>query len=881
MARRGTPAGTDALLGRDDDLAVVAAAIDADAAIVIVGEAGVGKTTLSRTAIARSGRRWREGGGFGMLAWSPYLALERALGRRLVGGDTAYVAGEVAGAVGDGVLFVDDLQWVDPASRAAIARIVGRIAIVVAVRRGDPTTDAALAALPRSVRRHDLEPLDEAAATELVRRVRPDLAPDLARRIARRAGGNPLLVTELSAGGDAAPSLEAAIRVRLGALDPAARDAFSLLALAGHPMAAADLGPGAGRIASAGLAVIEADGRLRVRHDLLADAAVVALDAEERRQLHRRLADLAGEPGEAAHHLAAAGDRALAHRRALEAAAGAASDGERVAHLALAADTAEGDEALALRLDAARALSSDMDADRALAILGPYLGDATPAVALEAARAHRIRYDLEAAQAAVDGGLSGIEPGAPATIEAEVGLRIEAARIAVRGLADGPGSVALARRANDLAAAHGIAVAAARSTLGAARYLADDLGGLDDLEAAMDLALGEGSVALGIGIGSTLIFDLLKAGRPADGRALAEHLRPLARDARLRSWERQMTGWIAGCSWHAGDFATATAVVGESPPDDVVADDLVDWYRIQVLADLGRFEEARIRAERMLPGAIAGEYELGEALWLLADIACLAGRWAEAVDHADRHAREIPVSQHRIFVDLAGAWATFELGRPPRPTTPASVLPMAEGGPLELEAVRAMADARDLAARDGGRSAARPVVGSVFRAAADGFDAAAAAWHGRHERGALRSRWAAAECLRLAGETSAARERLLGLEVDLAAIGHAPFLARTRRSLRALGERRSVGRVAVAGSPLTAREFEILSLSGRGLRDAEIATQLGISRWAVIRAAESAGAKLGATTRLAAVAAITAMPHGASAAGTPDPSRSVTRSRPG
>jgi DNA-binding CsgD family transcriptional regulator len=753
---------------------------------------------------------------------------------------------------------------------------VGRIAIVIAVRRGDPSTDAALAALPRSVRRHDLEPLDEAAATELVGRVRPDLAPDLARRIAHRAGGNPLLVTELSAGGDAAPSLEAAIRVRLGALDPAARDAFTLLALAGHPMAALDLGPGAGRIASAGLAVVEADGLLRVRHDLLADAAVVALDAEVRRRLHLRLADLASKPGEAAHHLAAAGERALAHRRAVEAAASAATDGERVAHLALAADTAEGDEALALRLEAARALSSDMDADRALAILGPYLGDATPPVALEAARAHRIRYDLEAAQAAVDRGLSEIDPGTPSTIDVEVGLRIEAARIAVRGLADGVGSVALARRANDLATEHGIAIAAARSTLGAARYLADDLGGLEDLEAAMNLALDEGSVALGIGIGSTLIFDLLKTGRPADGRALAERLRPVARDARLRSWERQMAGWIAGCSWHAGDFATAATIVGEPLPDDVVSDDLVDWYRVQVLADLGRFEEARIRTERMLPGAIAGEYELGEALWLLADIACLAGRWAEAVEHADRHVREIPVSQHRIFVDLAGAWATFELGRPPRSTASASVLPMAEGGPLELEALRVMAAGRDLAARDGSASAVR----SAFGTAAERFDAAAAAWHGRHERGALRSRWAAGECLRLAGRTATARERLLGLEADLAGVGHAPFLARTRRSLRALGERRSVGRVAVAGSPLTARELEILTLSGRGLRDAEVATQLGISRWAVVRAAESAGAKLGATTRLAAVAAVVAMTQGAPAGRTPDAAPSVTTPRP-
>jgi LuxR family quorum sensing-dependent transcriptional regulator len=70
-----------------------------------------------------------------------------------------------------------------------------------------------------------------------------------------------------------------------------------------------------------------------------------------------------------------------------------------------------------------------------------------------------------------------------------------------------------------------------------------------------------------------------------------------------------------------------------------------------------------------------------------------------------------------------------------------------------------------------------------------------------------------------------------------------------------VGVRRAVQRESVPGSPLTVREREILRLSGSGLRDREIATRLGVSRWAVVRAAESAAAKLGTASRNEAIVA--------------------------
>ncbi|MCU0505086.1 MAG: LuxR C-terminal-related transcriptional regulator [Chloroflexi bacterium] len=833
----GLAAAERDLPGRAADLAVVRAAIDADASIAIVGEAGVGKTTLVQAALAASGRRWRAGGGFGTLSWAPFLALERAIGRRLVDADELRAVRAVTTAVGDGILFIDDLQWVDPASRAVLVQLVGRLPLVVAVRRGDPATDVVLAGMPSSVRRHDLLPLDEVAATEVARALRPGLDGEAARRIARRAGGNPLLIGELAEGGEGAPTLAAAVRIRLDGLSPEGRDAFTLLALAGRPMAPADLGSGAGVVAASGLAVVEGDGRLRARHDLLAEAAVAACPDAERRTMHLRLAGTLAEPGEAARHLAAAGERARAHALALEAVRLASTPGERGSHLALAAETADGDAALDLRVRASRALSADLDPDRALTVLGDARGAPIPSVALAEAHAHRLRSEPDAARAAIARGLAALEPAASPDAATEVALRVERARIALSANEEDADVVASARVAHRLAVEHGVGIAAARSVLGTARDLAGDPGGLDDMRAGMETAISEGDLALGMSIGGGLIFALLKHGHAGEGRALAERLRALAASARLAGQERHLAGWALGCAWHAGDFEDALAMARGLASDDLGTDGLVDWYLIQVLADLGRLDEARIRAERSVPGAHAGEYDLGEALWAVADVACLAGRWADAVAAADAHAREIPRARHRIFVEVAGAWATVELGRAPAWPSRWDVLPMADGGPIELEALLELA-------------AGRP------GEAAEGFTTAADAWAGRHARGELRCRWASAECLRRAGDLLAARAALLDLESRLESLGHVPFLVRTRRSLRLLGIRRAAGRRSVPGSPLTARESEILSMSGKGMRDAEIATRLGVSRWAVIRAAESAAAKLGAASRMEALAAV-------------------------
>ena len=833
-ALRAARSDPSPLLGRASELARLTELVEADRPVVVVGEAGVGKTTLARAAIAQAGRAGHEGGGFAMLAWTPYLALERAIGRSLAGGDATYAADAVVRSVGAGVLLLDDLQWVDPDSRAVLGHLAGRLGLVVCVRRGDPATSEALAALPDGTTRLDLEPIDPASAAELALRIDPTMTAAEARRLAGRTGGNPLLITELARGGDAALTLAAAVRRRLAPLSDDARAAMTLLALAARPIAPDVLGPGAGELVAAGLAGVDAAGSLRPRHDLIATAAVEALDEDARADAHRRLAERSSDPGQRARHLAAAGERDLARLLALEAADGAATLGERAAHLELAAFCADGPAGLELRVQAVDALVEALESDRARALLGDLAGSPLPAVALAESRVLRLQYEPVAAREALERARAGLAmPGGPSDLE--VLVAIEDARLSVVEL-DRVSGPSRGHRAVELAERHGLHRAAARGALGATRLLATDLGGTDDLAAGMDEALALGDVSLGLAIGSQLAFALLRAGRHADGAKLVRRLAVEAHRARLGAWQVQMAFWASGYAWHSGDFVAATTAW--SAFDVEPAETGADWYEVQALGDLGRLDEARIRADRALELAKPGEYDLGEALWLAADVAAHAGRWRDAIGYVKRHAREIPAAHHRVFVELPGAWAAYELGAAPSWPRHEGDMPIIAGGPIELEALRSLAEGRP--------GAAVPL-----------FEDAAGAWAGRHARGELRSLWGMAEGLRLAGRVADARARLLALEERLEGHGHLPLLGRTRRSLRQVGVRRSAPRAPRGDSFLTARERQILEMSGRGHRDGEIATQLGISRWAVVRAVESAAAKLGAATRAEAVARLT------------------------
>jgi tetratricopeptide (TPR) repeat protein len=92
---------------------------------------------------------------------------------------------------------IDDLQWVDPSSRECIEYIArradGPLAVVLAAR--DPLYPPERIRLPGL----PVGPVDDAAAAELLRHRAPGLAPPVVAAITQAAAGNPLALVELPA----------------------------------------------------------------------------------------------------------------------------------------------------------------------------------------------------------------------------------------------------------------------------------------------------------------------------------------------------------------------------------------------------------------------------------------------------------------------------------------------------------------------------------------------------------------------------------------------------------------------------------------------------------------------------------------------------------
>lgn len=126
------------LVGRDRELGTLGASLADDRPMLLIGEAGVGKTTLMRAAAAATGRKVFEGGALSTLSWMECLPLRRALGRDVGPGDASAVAADVQGGVRSGILVVDDLQWADAATVEALILLAGRISLLAGVRQGDP-----------------------------------------------------------------------------------------------------------------------------------------------------------------------------------------------------------------------------------------------------------------------------------------------------------------------------------------------------------------------------------------------------------------------------------------------------------------------------------------------------------------------------------------------------------------------------------------------------------------------------------------------------------------------------------------------------------------------------------------------------------------------
>jgi DNA-binding CsgD family transcriptional regulator len=273
---------TPALIGRDEELRVLTSLIDqvtdGGAAIVLLGDPGIGKTSLLRVAADRGravGHQVLAATGIQAEEHLPFAGLHHLL--RPVLGDvdqlpatqqealrTALGLSEapppqpfmialatlnlLAGVAADRpvLVLVDDVQWLDQPTQDVLTFIARRVSsdpvvVIGVVRRGHDIAFAA-AGLPEL----DLRGLDAAAARDVLASHAADLSYADQERIFRQAAGNPLALVELplairvaaDSGLETVPGLvpltsrlERTFAARIADLPPLTRDAVLVAAV--------------------------------------------------------------------------------------------------------------------------------------------------------------------------------------------------------------------------------------------------------------------------------------------------------------------------------------------------------------------------------------------------------------------------------------------------------------------------------------------------------------------------------------------------------------------------------------------------------------------------------------------------------------------------
>lgn len=391
------------LLGRDAELAVVGGFVAAHdrwpAVLLVRGEPGIGKTSVWREGVRLARER-----GLRVLVAGPseseaqisFAALGDLLSdvlERLLGGlpgqqrralEVALRIGDLdpgegppldQGAVsfafltalrdlvveGPVLVGVDDVQWLDAASRTALSFAVRRLGadpigllLSQRVEREEPVALGLERAFePDRLTVLGLGPLTFGAVQRLLHRSLGGALPRPAlSRVYELSGGNPFFAlelgrarergsVELGVGGRLPVPLEALVRDRIAVLPAESRGALGAAAALSVPtltlvdaVSDGELGPAV----AAGIVAFDGD-VIRFSHPLLRSAAYVGLPPGERNELHRRLAHVVEDVEERAWQLALAcrGPDSEVARRLEEAAAHAYARGATVAAAELAA----------------------------------------------------------------------------------------------------------------------------------------------------------------------------------------------------------------------------------------------------------------------------------------------------------------------------------------------------------------------------------------------------------------------------------------------------------------------------------------------------------------------------------------------------------------
>ena len=335
--------------------------------LVVEGEAGIGKTTIwsHGVALARERLGWvlcarptEADTAFAyagltdlfeavltdtlpQLARPQRRALEVALLRAQGSADPHAVSAAVLNvvralaALAPVVLAIDDVQWLDPSTARALAfalhRLEGESVLVLASERVTRKRAAVPFGLDRALgdaktERLPVGPLSVDAVAQILRSRldRPPARPTLVR-IHEACGGNPFYALEIAralaetpdalrAGGELPlpENLRDLVRARLARLPAGTREALLFASALSQPtvdlieIAAGQRRTEALAKAEASDVILVERGRIRFTHPLLSAALYTQASPGQRRELHRRLAEVVRDPEQRALHLARA-----------------------------------------------------------------------------------------------------------------------------------------------------------------------------------------------------------------------------------------------------------------------------------------------------------------------------------------------------------------------------------------------------------------------------------------------------------------------------------------------------------------------------------------------------------------------------------------------
>ncbi|WP_394428405.1 ATP-binding protein [Streptomyces sp. SGAir0957] len=824
--------------------------------VLVLGEAGIGKSSLVRAVpgVLPPGARF-------LVGQCDDLATGRPLGplRDLVGSVGAELAralrdasdrhrvhealrAELAGAPHPAVLVVEDVHWADEASLDALRYLVRRVEKLPAVLvltyrddqlgRGHPLRQLlGLVSGAARVHRLPLAPLSPDAVRVLS--AAADLDP---AHVYTVTSGNPFFVAEVIAAGDTGdvpPTVVDAVLARLRGLTDATRDALEQLAVVPsaveRPLVDTLLARGDEALAAAeqaGLLVVAVD-RVAFRHEIIRRAIADSLPAARRIALDRAvLAALTAAPGadpsRIVHHAAAAGDAEAVTRFGPGAARDATRAGahrEAAAHLRLVlrhrhrfgpAERAELFEQFAVESytigDSEAAVGAQGDA----VALRRDLGDlrALGADLRWLSRIHWWAGDAAAAEAAAREALTVLEQAGDERLLAlalsnTAQLRMLADEYA-QAVEYGERAMALARAVDDKAI-----LTHALNNVGSARWRSGDPSGQRQLEESLRVALAAGEVDHACRAYANIVWFLLDDLRLADADRFLTPAIELADRAEHLGFLTYFEVERALHRFAAGDWGAAErfALLGTDvfPPARCPALTVLARIRIRrgtpggddLLDKAWRIAVGTRELQRTAPVAAAR----AEAAWLRGDPAGVVA----AVEPVRAHARELPAPPH---LPELGYWLT-KAGR--------SVAPSRSGHPFALQA-------------------------------AGQWDKAARLWQ---EAGCPYEHAAAL------AESPDPADKLSALAA-LDALGALPLARRIRAELRGLGVRHvprgphAATRRNPAG--LTARQLQVVRFLADGLTNQEIADRLVVSVRTVDNHVRAILEKLGAPTRQRAAA---------------------------